>query len=57
MSLIGDDIGDKSILYLGTFQNIEKEIDLENSDSILYGYTRIYLKSLTGIEILVAMYK
>ena len=49
--------GDKSILYLGTFQNIEKEIDLKNSDSILYGYTRIYLKSLTGIEILVAMYK
>ena len=49
--------GDKTIKYLGVYQNIEKEIELEDLNSILYGQTRIYLKSLTGTEVLIAMYK
>jgi len=40
---------DKSIKYLGTFQNIEKEESKR--------YTGIYLKELTGVEICVVLYK
>lgn len=49
--------GDKTIKYLGTYQNIREENDLENINSSLYGYMRIYLESLTGTEVLVAIYK
>ena len=41
--------GDKSILYLGTFQDIEK--------GEIRGHTQILIKKLTGTQVCVAIYK
>lgn len=41
--------GDKSILYLGTFQDIEK--------GEICGQTQILIKKLTGTQVCVAIYK
>lgn len=40
---------DKSILYLGTFQDIEK--------GEVRGHTQILIKKLTGTQVCVAIYK
>ena len=41
--------GEKSIKYLGTFQNIEKEENIR--------FTGVYLRKLTGTEVCVVLYK